>query len=85
MEINAMTQTQTSRYEVRIIMADDCKTLGAIVATANEATDAKVKAGELGSTYHYGVAILDTEAGMVDAGECDGEKLIFPVTDVRIA
>lgn len=71
-----MTQTQ-SRYQIRVIVSDDCQTLGNVVASATDAAAAKNLAGELASAYYYGVAIVDMTDGIVDAGECDGEKLVF--------
>lgn len=78
-----MTQTQ-SRYQIRVITENDCKTLGDVVASATDALAAKKLAGELAATYYYGVAIVDTTDGTVDAGECDGEPLIFDLDDVLV-
>ena len=37
-----------------------------------------------GKTYYYGVAIVDIESGIVDAGtDCDGNELIFDLDDMR--
>ena len=87
--MNYETQEQESvtgspRYQVRIIMANDCQTLGAVVAADDSAAAAKKKARELASAYYYGVAIVDTEDGIVDAGECDGEKLVFDLDDCAV-
>jgi hypothetical protein len=84
MENKSATLTE-NRYQVRIIKTNECLTLGDIVATATTPTEAKKKAGELAGSYYYGVAIVDIEDGIVDAGECDGKKLIFELRDVAIA
>ena len=39
-------------------------------------------AGEFKSLQE--VAIVDIEDGTVDAGECDGEKLVFDLDDCRV-
>jgi hypothetical protein len=77
-------RSEWSRYQIRIIMENDCQTLGAVVAASDDNSEAKKIAAELGSKYYYGVAIVDIEDGVVDAGECDGEKLIFDLDQCEV-
>jgi len=54
------------RYQVRIIGSG---ALADVLLTTDDVAAAKARADELGGQYYYGVAILDTQTGMVDCGD----------------
>jgi hypothetical protein len=69
-----------SRYEVRVIGDEQSTSLGSLLHTCDDAADAKEMAFDLASHELYGVAVLDTVAGLVDWGQ--GE--VTPVAGVLV-